>query len=136
MVTIREAIIDDFDILLERETHINDQVLKKKIEHKEIIVILENNTIIGWLRYSLFWDEHPFINMLFIQKEYRKKGYGKKLVSFWEQAMKQKGYTILMTSTLSNEESQNFYRNMGYKDRGGFVLPQEPLEIIFIKEGI
>ncbi len=46
MVTIREAIIDDFDILLERETHINDQVLKKKIEHKEIIVILENNTII------------------------------------------------------------------------------------------
>ncbi len=72
--------------------------------------------------------------MLFIQKEYRKKGYGKKLVSFWEQAMKQKGYTILMTSTLSNEESQNFYRNMGYKDRGGFVLPQEPLEIIFIKE--
>jgi hypothetical protein len=45
-----------------------------------------------------------------------------------------KGFKIVMTSTLANEEAQHFYRKNGYKDIGGFVLPDEPLELLFIKE--
>ncbi len=38
-----------------------------------------------------------------------------------------------MTSSLANELAQHFYRKNGYQDIGGFVLPEEPLEIIFYK---
>lgn len=38
-----------------------------------------------------------------------------------------------MTSTLSNENAQHFYRKLGYRDSGGLLLPNEPLEIIFVK---
>ena len=48
--------------------------------------------------------------------------------------MKEKGYDDVLTSTLSNEEAQHFYRKLGYKDIGGFVYSNEPLEIVFQKE--
>ncbi|NLV92595.1 MAG: GNAT family N-acetyltransferase, partial [Firmicutes bacterium] len=41
---------------------------------------------------------------------------------------------IVMTSTQADEEGQHFYRKLGYRDIGGFVLPGEPLELIMIKE--
>jgi ribosomal protein S18 acetylase RimI-like enzyme len=58
---------------------------------------------------------------------------GQQLVLFWEDEMKKHGYTIVMTSSFSNEEAQHFYRKIGYKDSGSLLLPNEPLEIIFTK---
>lgn len=39
-----------------------------------------------------------------------------------------------MTSTLSNEEAQLFYRKIGYKDIGSLIYELEPLEIILLKK--
>lgn len=47
--------------------------------------------------------------------------------------MKSKGYELVMTSSLSNEQAQHFYRKLGYKDSGSLLLDDEPLEIIFTK---
>jgi hypothetical protein len=44
------------------------------------------------------------------------------------------GFTQVMTSTLSNEDAQHFYRKLGYRDVGALLLPDEPLEIILLKE--
>ncbi|HID0882721.1 TPA: GNAT family N-acetyltransferase [Clostridium botulinum] len=93
----------------------------------------QDNKIIGWLRYSYFWDNTPFMNMLYINENYRNKGIGKKLVEFWETEMKSKGYELVMTSTLSNEQAQHFYRKLRYKDAGSLLLDDEPLEITFTK---
>lgn len=71
--------------------------------------------------------------MLYINENYRNKGIGKKLVEFWETEMKSKSYELVMTSTLSNEQAQHFYRKLGYKDAGSLLLDDEPLEIIFTK---
>ena len=131
---IREAKLDDFKELTKLEKHINCDKLNSKILNKEIFVVLNENKIIGWLRFSMFWDEYPFMNMLYIVQEYRNKGYGKKLVCFWEEKLKEKGYKNFMTSTQSDEEAQHFYRNLGYKDIGGFVLPNEPFELILLKK--
>lgn len=38
------------------------------------------------------------------------------------------------TSSLSNENTQHFYRKLGYKDSGCLLLKFEPSEIIFTKE--
>lgn len=39
-----------------------------------------------------------------------------------------------MTSTLSNENAQHFYRKLLYRDSGSLLLENEPLEIIFTKK--
>ena len=130
---IRLAINDDYLWLNEHDKHISDNVLKNKIEKEEIYVVEENNKIIGWLRYNLFWDNIPFMNMIYFLEEYRKKGTGTKLVKYWENEMKQMGYKNVLTSTQSNEEAQHFYRKLGYKEIGGFKYFNDPYEIIFQK---
>lgn len=54
--------------------------------------------------------------MLFADRGYRKKGYGKRLMEHWERDMKAQGYDMLLTSTQVDEEAQHFYRKPDYKD--------------------
>ena len=109
----------------------------EKVRNKQGYVCVEDGRIIGILRYNLFWDSIPFCNMLHIDKEYQGKGYGKQLMDRWEQDMKSSGYGMVMTSTQVNEDAQHFYRKLGYKDSGGFVVDipgyEQPLELILIK---
>ncbi|HBJ2608163.1 GNAT family N-acetyltransferase [Clostridium botulinum] len=124
----------DFQFILDNDRHVSKQLIKNKLKEKEIIIEKDqDNKIIGWLRYSYFWDNTPFMNMFYINENYRNKGIGKKLVEFWETEMKSKGYELVMTSTLSNEQAQHFYRKLRYKDAGSLLLDDEPLEIIFTK---
>ena len=131
---IRDAKIEDFEILSQLEKCISKDMLKRKIENSEILIVIEDGKIIGWLRYNLFWDTHPFMNMLFVLEPHRGKGYGKKLVLEWEERMKEKNYELLMLSTMADEYSQHFYRKLDYRDAGSFILPSESLEIILVKE--
>jgi ribosomal protein S18 acetylase RimI-like enzyme len=131
---IRYAEITDFVWIQEHEQYISDEILKKKIENKEIYIAQENEKIIGWLRYNLFWDTVPFMNKLYVMEEYRNQNHGTKLVKYWEEALKQKGYKNVLTSTLSNENAQHFYRKIGYKEIGGLKYLDDPFEIIFHKD--
>jgi Predicted acetyltransferase len=124
----------DFQFVLDNEEHISKELIKTKLKEKEIIIAKnDDNEIIGWLRYNYFWDNIPFMNMLYLNENYRGKGIGKELVRFWETEMKIKGYELVMTSTQSNEQAQHFYRKLEYKDSGCLLLENEPLEIIFTK---
>ena len=75
----------------------------------------------------------PFMYMLYIEEDHRRKGLGTRLVEFWEDEMRRKSYDKVMTSSMSHEQGQHFYRRLGYKDCGALLLPDEPLEIIFLK---
>lgn len=73
------------------------------------------------------------MNMLYFLEEYRGKGYGKQLVDYWEKEMLKDHYETVLTSTLSTEKAQFFYRKNGYVDCGSLLLLNEPLEIILRK---
>ena len=119
----------DFQFILDNDRHISKELIKNKLKEKEILMARDlESKIIGWLRYSYFWDNTPFMNMLYINENYRNKGIGKELVMFWETEMKGRGYELIMTSTLSNEAAQHFYRKLGYKDSGSLLLENEPFE--------
>ncbi|CAM2957766.1 GNAT family N-acetyltransferase [Hathewaya histolytica] len=125
----------DFKYIFDNDRHVSKDLIEDKMKKKEIIIARnEDNKNIGWLRYSYFWDNTPFMNMLYIDENYRYKGIGKDIVEFWHNEMKSKGYDLVMTSTLSNELAQHFYRKLGYKDSGSLLLENEPLEIIFTKK--
>ena len=115
------------------DKHISKEVLIKKIGFKECYIIVHNNMDFGILRYNLFWDNTPFMNMIYISEGYRKKGIGKMAVSFWEDEMRLSGYKTVMTSTQADESAQYFYRAIGYKDSGCLIFDTQPLEIILTK---
>ena len=132
-MTIRYANEDVHNYLAANDHHVQAEVIAKKIKDNEIIVVADDTQQIGWLRYGYFWDNIPFMNMLRIEESYRSKGMGIKLVSFWETEMQKQEHNMVMTSTLSDETAQHFYRKLGYKDCGSLLLPDEALEILFLK---
>ena len=131
---IRYAEPGDMEMIAEYDTHISKAEMENAIARIRIILLFIDGKYKGWLRFNLFWDNIPFMNLLFLFEEQRGKGYGKKLVEFWEQEMAKQGYRFVMTSTQSDEVAQFFYRKLGYTDRGALVLPDEPLEILFYKK--
>jgi ribosomal protein S18 acetylase RimI-like enzyme len=131
---IVSATESDYEYIREHDHHILDCLILSKIKGKEIYILQnEDESIIGWTRYGYFWDNIPFMNMIWIDEKYRGKGMGKQAVLFWEDVMKQKGFKLVMTSTLANEEAQHFYRKLGYRDAGCLLLENEPLEILLTK---
>lgn len=130
---IRYADEKDFETVRKYDSHISEKELKHAIAFKRVLVMYHEGCFAGWLRFNLFWDEIPFLNMLFFLEEYRGQGYGGRLVDFWEKEMADSGYKMVLTSTLSNEQAQFFYRKNGYVDCGSLLLPGEALEIILRK---
>ncbi|MDE5937482.1 MAG: GNAT family N-acetyltransferase [Lachnospiraceae bacterium] len=131
---IRYAGETDFETVRKYDRHVSETELQNAIRAKRVLVMYRNDCFVGWLRFNLFWDELPFMNMLYFLEEYRGQGYGGRLVDFWEKEMADSGYKMVLTSTLSNEQAQFFYRKNGYVDCGSLLLPGEPLEIILRKE--
>ncbi len=82
---------EHFSFLEKNDKHISKKILQRKIEENEILILLLNCQCIGWLRYGLFWDEIPFLNMIYLLNGYRKKGYGKILLNYWENMMFETG---------------------------------------------
>ena len=134
---IRYVEINDKKEWYDLDRHLPENVFDEKVRTKRGYVLVEDEKIIGILRYNLFWDNTPFCTMLFIEDSYRSKGYGRQMMEHWEQDMKAQGYGMLMTSTQVDEDAQHFYRKLGYKDAGGFIVDvpgfEQPMEMIMMK---
>lgn len=130
---IRYAKKTDIVLLTEHDKHISKEELKNAVSLRRIYIAEENGSFVGWLRYNLFWDNTPFMNLLYILEKYRGKGFGRQIVSFWEDEMARLGFETLMTSTQSNEYAQHFYFKLGYEAIGGFRLDGDAYEVIFAK---
>ena len=137
MCKIRYVQTEDKEFWYSLDRHLPEQQFEKKIRDKQGYVILENDRPIGLMRYNLFWDNTPFCTLLFIDWPYQKQGFGRRLMEHWERDMKSQGYGMVMVSTQVDEEAQHFYRKIGYKDCGGFVVDipgyEQPMEMIMIK---
>ena len=134
-IIIRYAEITDYIWLKENDDDISNDIMKLKIDRKEVLLVQENEKIIGWLRFNYFWDDIPFITHLWLIDGYRHKGIGTKFINFWEEEMKQQGHNIVLTSTQqTRENAQHFYKKRGYNEIGGFNYLNEPYEIMYLKK--
>ncbi len=119
------------------DAHLPEAEFSRKVRDRQGLVLLEDDRIIGILRWNLFWDEIPFCSLLHIAEDRRSRGYGTLLMSAWEREMAEQGFDMLMTSTQSDETAQHFYRKLGYRDSGGFNVDipgrEQPLELVFLK---
>lgn len=131
---IRSAQAGDLAFLVSLDPHISPAELDNLIRLGRVAVAETDEGFAGWLRWNLFWDNTPFLNMLYIMESFRGKGYGRKMMLHWETEMDQQGYDTVMTSTASDEFAQHFYRKLGYTAIGGFTPFDEPYELIFAKK--
>lgn len=138
MIRIRPVESADWEFWYQLDGHLTQEEFENKVRTRRGYVLLMNEKPVGLLRYNLFWDNTPFCTMLFIAEKYQGNGYGKQLLTYWENEMRMQGYEMLLTSTQVDETAQHFYRKMGYKDCGGFVIDipkyAQPMELFLIKD--
>ena len=133
-MTIRYAETADVKILLTYDKHISAAEIENSVMLHRVYIAETDGKFAGWMRYGMFWDNTPFMNMLYILPEYQHNEFGRKLVWFWEEQMKSSGHNLLLTSTVEKETAKYFYEKLGYKTIGGFTLPKDEYEIIMCKE--
>jgi ribosomal protein S18 acetylase RimI-like enzyme len=92
-----------------------------------------DGSVVGCLRWGLFWDQVPFMNLLWVVPKQRGRGVGTALVTAWETSQQAHGHTFVLTSTVSAEDAQHFYRRRGHIDSGSLLLPDEPPEPVLRK---
>lgn len=130
---VRRATAHDQALLAQRDSHVRPDVLTQLINAGRILVLEEEGALLGWLRWSLFWDEIPFMNMLFVSEGHRGRGLGSALLDTWEIAAQADGYNTVMTSSQADEDAQHLYRKRGYVDCGALLLSDQAIEIVFRK---
>ena len=137
MIEIRYIHRDDKEFWFSLDKHLSEPEFNNKVRDNRGYILLDDNKPVGLLRYNLFWDNTPFCNLIYIKKECQGKGFGKLLIEYWENDMKSQGYGMLLTSTQVDESAQHFYRKLGYKDCGGFVIDikgyEQPMELFLVK---
>jgi len=130
---MRLAAEADLDCLLPFE-YLGRETLSRCARDGLVYAVETNGEIVGVLRYSLFWQAIPFLDLVFLAPEARGKGLGTECLRFREAEMKRRGFSHLLTSTQAGETVWRFYEKLGYKRVGGFYPPnQEAEELIYSK---
>ena len=133
-IKIRKAEDFDYNAIIKYDRHIAPKRLKTVISEGRMFVLERDDNIIGVLRYSLFWESIPFLDLIFIDAAYQKHGYGRAFMAFWESEMKQAGFCFCLASTQEDETAKYFYETIGYMKTGAFLPPkQKAKELIYQK---
>jgi GNAT superfamily N-acetyltransferase len=126
---------DDLDDILKLDNHIPRERLRCCIQNRQVLVLKNSDRIYGMMRWSLFWQTIPFLDLIILKEQIRGRGYGRKMMSFWEEHMKSFGYQDVLLSTQADEDAQYFYKKLGYQEVGSFLPPmQDVQELIFCKK--
>ncbi len=137
-IHIRYANDSDLPYLVQNDDLVTGEIIQKKISDRQVIVCMKGKTYSGYMRFGFWWDMFPFLNLIVVEEDVRRKGIGRELIKFWEQKMKAQGHKLVITSTDVDEQAQHFYRKLGYRDSGGILFPQElfpgsVMELVLVK---
>jgi ribosomal protein S18 acetylase RimI-like enzyme len=132
-VSTRVASDSDLPFLCKTDRHLSRESQKHVVSLGRVMVADVDGIAVGLLRWGLFWDQIPFMNLLWVLPQRRGHGIGTNLVEAWERSQLAAGHDLVLTSTMSDERSQHLYRRLGYVDTGALLLPNEAAELILRK---
>ena len=134
-MTIRTAVPADLDGIRNYDRHIPAARLEDCIRRGQVVVLEDNGKILGVLRWNLFWQSLPFLDLIFLDNALRGQGWGTEMMALWEINMAEQGFRHVLLSTQEDETSKLFYEKLGDALCGDFLPPgQEARERMYRKE--
>ena len=125
----------DIPALLSCDRHLPVSRLTVCVDQGMVYALRLGGRVVGVLRYSLFWQTIPFLDLIFLEEACRGQGFGRQAMAFWEKAMLDNGFRYAMVSTQADETARFFYEKLGYHRIGAFLPPeQEADELLYLKE--
>ena len=133
-MTIRTAAPSDLDDVRNYDRHIPVSRLEECIRRGLVDVLEDDGTILGVLRWNLFWQSLPFLDLIFLDDAIRGRGFGSEMMAHWERNMASLGYDHVLLSTQSDETSRFFYEKLGYRLCGSFLPPDQDVEELMYRK--
>jgi len=121
MFSIEYATLENKHYVCEGE-NLSESEFELKVRDKRCYILRHDEKIIGVMVYNLIFDFIPFLTLFYVTDPHKGKGFGTKAIRHWENEMRSLGHKMIMVSCEVNENAQNFYRKMGYKDMGAIVM--------------
>ena len=114
-------------------------VILEGIEKEEIYIAKdENGNIIGFMRIDDvgMFSKFPFLRLIAVKYEYRCKGFGTKLLGFYETKFKNKSDRVFLCVSSFNEKAKKLYKSVGYNEIGKIdgLYKKGKTEYIMMKE--
>ena len=132
---IRAAVPSDLNGVRNYDRHIPLPRLEDCIRRGQVDVLLIDGRIAGILRWSLFWQSIPFLDLIYLDDAIRGQGWGTEMMELWEMNMTDLGYEHVLLSTQEDEPGKFFYEKLGYTLCGSFLPPdQDAPELMHRKE--
>jgi GNAT superfamily N-acetyltransferase len=134
-MTITPATETDLTAITAYDRHIPRERLLGCIQRGLVTVLRSEDRILGVLRWNLFWQSIPFLDLIYLDEAVRGQRWGTRMMAHWEEAMRCGGFDQVMLSTQADETSKFFYEKLGYRQIGAFLPPdQDAQELIYLKE--
>ena len=135
-VKIRFAKESDFDFL-NSNVYISEEFLNRKIEWQEFIVAEIDENSVGFLQIEYLWSLIPYIALIKVLPEFRRKGAGKKLLKFTEDYLREKGHQMIYSSSQADEpEPQEWHRHVGFEECGIITGINKGIGEVFFRKSL
>ena len=104
---------------VQQDRYLSADVVRHKIEHHEVIVAERDTVLLGYLRLEYLWSLVPYIALIWVLPDHRRKGAGKAMLLFLETFLRDNGHDALYSSSQADEpEPQAWHRHMGFEECG------------------
>jgi GNAT superfamily N-acetyltransferase len=129
--------MSDLCWIVKNDMHIPKVMIERKLQVHEYLIAKLSEEPVGCLRFGLFWSMFPFIEVIWVEDRFHRRGIGRSLVRFLEDHARSQGQKIIMSSSQADEpDAQAFHRSIGFRDAGALIdlrpLQRVP-EVFFIK---
>ncbi len=123
--TYRGIVNDNFldNLSLNEEDRIKRSKEKFDEKNNNVLVLEVNNKVVGFVYYDKSDDiDYGEICALYILKEYKGYGYGRKLFESATKELKKMGFDKIIVGCLEGNKSNEFYKHIGCKLKGSRIF--------------
>jgi N-acetylglutamate synthase-like GNAT family acetyltransferase len=118
-VSVRHATFDDLDFV-SQDGYIPAEVVRRKIEWREVVVAERGERPVGYARLEYLWSSVPYLALIRVTPPAeRGRGVGRALIGYLEEFLRRAGHEALYSSAQADEpKSQAWHRRAGFEECG------------------
>ncbi len=117
-ISTRFATPADLDFV-RQDQYLPPEIVRRKIEWREVIVAELDGRLAGYLRFEYLWSKIPYVGLIRVIPECRRRGIGKALLTCAEEFLRGQGHAALYSSSQVDEAGpQAWHRRVGFKECG------------------
>jgi N-acetylglutamate synthase-like GNAT family acetyltransferase len=135
-MNVRRGKTGDMPFLM-KKSFLPEAVILRKLNLGEVIVAEDGGTLTGLCFIEYLWSKLPYISLIVVDEEYRRRGCGRTMLKFLEAELREQGHRELYSSSQANEpEPQEWHRHHGFEECGFIASINEGIGEVFFRKAL